>query len=307
MNQINKKLKFAFSRILALMPQCERPEASGLHNSCVSLEEKLDHALLLIDNLHKSAAAAQIDNIVLTHSKYKDERCLSICRGQVYSQNNEDGIIDEIFQRIGVNSRKFIEIAAGDGIENTTRLLLETGWGGIWIEGGEAEAECISHIARKPIEEGNLVLIKKMVTLENIDDLLVDQINFVPDYISVDIDYNTSHIWKKLIKFKPRVFCIEYNAHYPPSMNYEVPYKNNGTWEGTTFFGASLKALENIGRENGYSLVCCDIFGINAFFIRDDLCSTELFLAPFTAENHYEPPRFNNVHMRGHKRHIQFE
>jgi len=45
-----------------------------------------------------------------------------------------------------------------------------------------------------------------MVTLENIDGILSDWADFYPDYFSVDIDYNTSHIWRKLIKFNPKVF-----------------------------------------------------------------------------------------------------
>ena len=62
-------------------------------------------------------------------------------------------------------------------------------------------------------------------------------------------------------------------------------------WDGTQAFGASLKAYEMLGRRYGYSLVGCDLTGINAFFVRDDLIGNH-FAAPFTAENHYEPPRY---------------
>ena len=146
-----------------------------------------------------------------------------------------------------------------------------------------------------------------MITLENLDEVLMSRIDFAPDYISVDIDYNTSHVLRRLMTLKPRLLCVEYNGHYPPSVDYEVPYRADGQWVGTTRFGASLKALERIGRENGYSLVGCDIFGVNAFFVRDDLCSEEKFLPPFTAEAHYQPPRFSAVGMRGHGRHANID
>ncbi|HMB02323.1 MAG TPA: hypothetical protein VKP69_01120, partial [Isosphaeraceae bacterium] len=52
----------------------------------------------------------------------------------------------------------------------------------------------------------------------------------------------------------------------------------------------SLKALEELGTKKGYSLVGCNISGVNAFFIRNDLLDDH-FAAPYTAENYYEPPR----------------
>jgi len=42
----------------------------------------------------------------------------------------------------------------------------------------------------------------------------------------------------------------------------------------------------------GYSLVGCDLTGINAFFVRDDLVK-DRFPGPFTSENHYESPRYD--------------
>jgi hypothetical protein len=62
-------------------------------------------------------------------------------------------------------------------------------------------------------------------------------------------------------------------------------------WDGTSYYGASLKALELIGSRKGYELVGCSLSGINAFFVRRDLVK-DSFCAPFTAENHFEPPRF---------------
>ena len=174
------------------------------------------------------------------------------------------------------------------------------------MEAGDAEADCIRNLMRTPIADGQLAFVNDKVTLDNVE-AMVEQSGFVtPDYISVDIDYNTSHVWRKLMRFRPRLFCIEYNGHYPPSTDYEVPYREDKFWAGTTKFGASLKAMERIGAEHGYRLVGCDIFGVNAFFVREDLCSEALFIGPFTAEQHYEPPRFSAVAMRGHARHLPF-
>ena len=254
-----------------------------------------------------AAAEFAIDQLAALSPRYRDPRCLNQVSGQVFSQNNEDGILAEIFARIGVGSRTFIEIAAGEGVENNTRLLLQLGWTGLWIEGGAAEAASIRSNLAGEIAEGKLRFLEARVDAQNVAELVAANGPAEPDLLSLDIDYNTSHVWAALADLKPRVVCIEYNAHYPAGVDWEIAYRPDGEWAGTTRFGASLKALERIGRAQGYCLVGCDIFGVNAFFVRADLCDDRRFLAPFTAEQHHEPPRFDWVHMRGHARHAPGE
>ena len=58
--------------------------------------------------------------------KYHDNKRLEPYGFKVYSQCDEDGIIQEIFKRIGEESRTFVEFGVGDGLENNTvKLLLE--------------------------------------------------------------------------------------------------------------------------------------------------------------------------------------
>lgn len=306
------RLHDAAARALGIM--------AGSHSRLIEIEKELaaqradirelinqNWAIIsLIQKGHEINSDHMIDQLTRNVSRYRDGRYVGGAPGQVYSQNNEDGIISEIFGRIGVETKTFVEIAAGDGIENTTRLLLDLGWTGVWVEAGEAEAARIREVMGAPIADGRLVYLREMVDRDNVVDLVRRAVEFDPDYLALDIDYNTSHVWSALSELRPRLVCVEYNAHFPPSVDYEVPYDPQGTWRNTTRFGASLKALERIGRTAGYSLVGCDIFGVNAFFVRDDLCDEDRFLSPFTAETHYEPPRFNAVHMRGHRRHAQF-
>ena len=48
------------------------------------------------------------------------------------------------------------------------------------------------------------------------------------------------------------------------------------------------------------SLVGCDIIGVNAYFVSDD-CLEDKFLSPYTAEFHYQPPRYRFA--RGNRGH----
>jgi hypothetical protein len=56
-----------------------------------------------------------------------------------FSQNDEDGILLEIFRRIdngGDTKKAFIEFGVGNGLENNSLILLMQGWRGFWA-GGE--------------------------------------------------------------------------------------------------------------------------------------------------------------------------
>lgn len=65
--------------------------------------------------------------------RLKDEKCLERYGYKVYSQNDEDGILHEIFQRIGIEYHIFVEFGVDKGIESNCHSLLLQGWHGIWI------------------------------------------------------------------------------------------------------------------------------------------------------------------------------
>src|SRR5690606_24964690 len=68
-----------------------------------------------------------------------------------------------------------------------------------------------------------------------------------------------------------------------------IAYDRDHRYDGSTYFGASLKALEVLGRTRGYVLVACDSSGTNAFFVRGD--HTGHFPGPHTSEHHWREPR----------------
>ena len=267
------------------------PIAAQLYRYSQSFYQKLDQVHQVLDDLYQVEAQQYVDRLMASR-EYGEQRKLNRWERKVFSQSGEDGIIAEIFRRIGSTHRTFVEFAAGDGIENNTAYLLHSGWTGFWIEAHDAYVnEILSNHSRK-IEEGALRFRRAFVTAENIESLLEGA--DVPeeiDLLSIDIDRNDYWVWSKIARCRPRVVVIEYNAVLPPGFEWVVDYAPNATWDGTSNFGASLTALELLGVRKGYRLVGCDLTGVNAFFVRDDLVG-ELFCGPFTAENHYEPPRY---------------
>ena len=220
----------------------------------------------------------------------------------MYSQNGEDGIIAEIFARIGTTNRVFVEFGVGDGAENNSAYLLLKSWSGFWFDGDDGNLRSLREHFAKPLAAKRLVAAKEFFTAENALDVLTK--HGVPakfDLLSLDVDRNTSWIWRGLKQLRPRVTVVEYNAHIPPQDDWEIPYAAEKTWDGTMMYGAGLLKFEQIGRELGYSLVGCDLSGSNAFFVRDDLVGDN-FCGPFTAANHYEPIRLFLGRRWGHRR-----
>jgi hypothetical protein len=236
------------------------------------------------------------------NERYRDPKRLLAHGAQYWSQNLEDGMIAEIFRRIGTTDKTFLEIGAADGRMNNTTALLSAGWSGWWIDGNaEACASANAQLQKMPETSRRLKVQQAFVSPDNVKDLLAKlQVPDEVDLFSLDIDLNTYHIWAALTGFRPRVVVVEYNAAFPPEQAWIHPFRADETWDETQPHGASLKAYELLGARLGYSLVGCDVTGVNAFFVRNDLVD-DSFPAPFTAENHHEPPRYYLVCRFGHE------
>jgi len=246
-------------------------------------------------------AQEQCQRDILARPQYAESGRLQRFGYQVFSQNDEDGMIAEAFRRIGVTDRVFAECGVDNGLETNTTYLLAQGWRGYWFEGNAVKAEQIRRTFRREIASGQLTFTHAMLTRENIAGLF-ERAGVPPtvDLLSIDVDQNTSHLWRALSAFHPRLAVIEYNPAFPPGIAWEVRYEPNAVWDGSLWFGASLKTLESIGAAHSMALVGCNIVGVNAFFVADEF--TSHFAAPFTAEHHYEPPRLELLRTAGNPR-----
>jgi hypothetical protein len=244
-------------------------------------------------------AVEKVDREIRENPRYADARKLNRFEFQVYSQSGEDGIVREIFRRIPPADRTFVEIGVGDGLENNTAFLLSMGWKGFWVDANEYFEKTVRD--HPELGGGVLQTARCFVTREEIAGIF-EKIG-VPrefDFLSIDIDMNTYYIWEALAGYRPRVVVVEYNAALPADVDWKVHYRADRVADLSHNFGASLKAYENLGRRLGYALVGCDFTGTNAFFVRNDLADEKIFAAPFTSENHYEPPKYYLHHRRGH-------
>ena len=230
----------------------------------------------------------------LTRERWQDPKCLERYGFKVYSQNDEDGIIQEIFNRIGTTDKRFIEFGVQDGLESNAHYLLHKNWSGLWLEGSPDYVKQINAKFKPVIKSGQLRVKNAFITRDNINELFTSE-NFTGeiDLLSIDIDGNDYYVWQAIKAINPRVVIIEYNGKFPPDLDWKMAYDAKHTWDGCSDWqGASLKALELLGRELGYQLAGTNLNGVNAFFVRQDLAGDK-FITPATAENLYNPFRFD--------------
>lgn len=234
---------------------------------------------------------------LLADAVYSDEKRLERYGWKTYSQNDEDGITQEIFRRIGTDNRRFFEFGVGTGFECSTHFLLHLGWKGAWAEANGSYVSAIRDRFSVAIDSGNLRLLSTPISQENINQI-VEQLAFPDDLdlICIDIDYNDYWVFKALEAVRPRVVVVEYNAKFCPPVRHVVPYNPNRQWNGTDYCGCSLQSLCDVAEEKGYRLVGCNITGVNAFFVRDELCG-DCFATPATPEHFYQPPRYELFRM----------
>ncbi len=176
---------------------------------------------------------------------------------QVYSQCGEDGVIAEIFQRIGVTNKFFVEFGAKDGLflSNTANLRLHADWSGLLMDGDEAFESAL--------------IQREFVSAENVNALFAKyEVPREPDLLSIDVDGNDYWIWKAIEGTRPRVVIVEYNVFFGLGVSKTIAYNPDHVWDETNYHSASIAAFHKLGREKGYTLIYTDRYAPNAFFVR---------------------------------------
>jgi len=219
---------------------------------------------------------------------------------KVYSQCDEDGIIQAILSRIphDESHRAFLEIGCGDGLENNTHALALQGHRGYWIDGSADNCNAIRGAI--PALEGPgspLRLEAVFVEPDNVGAIVERACAHLrtnePLLFSIDIDGNDLVVMREALRyFTPKVVCVEYNAKFPPPMRLSIPYEKGFSWKRDDFQGASLQSFCDALPD--YRLVACGIAGTNAFFVRNACASA---FADYAVADIFQPPRYHLIHL----------
>jgi hypothetical protein len=246
---------------------------------------------LTLDFVHQVHANQYIAS-ALAAPHFADPRRLERFGFRAHSQFDEDGILAEIFRRIGTTNRQFVEFGTSDGMENNTLYLLCQGWSGVWIEGDNSYVQAQKRVFKGFVDAGRLKPLHAFVTKENINQVIgVDGgLSGSIDLLSVDIDGNDYYLFDAISVIRPRVVVIEYNSFISPPIHWKIEYDPSHQWDGTAYYGGSLSAIAALARTKGYTLVGCNFVGVNAFFVQSDLVSDK-FACDGCVELLYHPRR----------------
>ena len=164
----------------------------------------------------------QIMAAVTETPRFKDPLRLLSSGYKVFSQNQEDGMIAEVFRRIGASSRRFIEFGIQDGLECNSTFLLMQGWTGTWVEGSKKSADK----ARLTFASYPVHVLNQYITVANANELIARLAGSQElDLLSIDTDTIDYWLWQAIKIVKARLVVIEYNATWPPSIRKTVAHK----------------------------------------------------------------------------------
>jgi hypothetical protein len=221
-------------------------------------------------------------------SRWLQAQDLRAYERRVHSPNGQDGIIQEILHRIGVEARYFVELGVRTGSENhCTRLVLQENWIGLFIE---SDPEKFRQLTESYHANWGVRCVQATATSRNIEHLLAENgVPFNVDVLVIDIAGNDYWLWNALNRWRPRLIVIPYNSDCPPSKKWVMQENLEHKGDGTSYYGASLASLAALGRRKGYTLVATDSSGTSAFFVREDLATADRFLDP-VVHYHFSPP-----------------
>jgi hypothetical protein len=191
---------------------------------------------------------------------------------QITSQNNEDGIINYIFNQLKIDKLNFIEIGF-DYYQNNSLAILKKCNKGLFIDGDNKKVIILRNVLKLFYPKTKINVQNALVDIDNINQIKEQNFNDKEeiDFLSIDVDGIDYYLLKE-INFKPKLICIEYNFWFGKDLSCAVPYEKNYTLDSlSNYVGASLKALTELANSKDYHLIAIDSACVNAFFIRDDL------------------------------------
>ena len=212
-------------------------------------------------------------------------------KNNIYSQNGEDGVLQEIIKELHLNVQDMwlVDVGAYDGISYSNfRKLIEQGANAVLIEpclvGGACEEKYLK-LQHLPKEFPKVKTLNHFTKINNkqksdngynwcqhshemcgnynfsppqktLDESLSEIKNFLVDYdiLNIDIDSYDHDVWNEH-KYNPKIVIIEINSSLSPV----ITEKN---------MGYSFMDSIEIAKTKGYSCVC---HTGNMIYVRNDL------------------------------------
>lgn len=191
------------------------------------------------------------------------------------SQFGETGVIDSIFNQLGIVPKYCVEFGSG-------QVRKYSGTANIRYFYDKYKTECLyfevkeGKIAQSDEEYRHQIKIET-ITASNVNDIF-KKYN-VPnqlDVVVIDVDGQDYWIWKNL-NYYPNIILIEFNPTLPHTDSKVMHYdEDHWSWRKSEclYYGASITAMKKLGEEKGYSLVYKT--SRNLIFVKKDLVDIDI-------------------------------
>ena len=144
---------------------------------------------------------------------------------KVFSQGNEDGLIQYLINHVEIENKTFVEFGVEDYSEcNTKFLLLHNNWTGLCMDGSEEAMEKLRK--RKLYWQHTIESKSAFITKGNINSLISES-GFSGDIglLSTDIDGVDYWVLDAIDCIKPRILICEFNPIFGSKEKVSIPYK----------------------------------------------------------------------------------
>lgn len=149
---------------------------------------------------------------------------LSEVEFKIFSQWDDDGIIQWLVNNLEFPNKTFIEFGVENYRESTTRfLMMNDNWSGLVMDGSESNVAQI--INSEYFYKYELSAKAVFIDTGNINSLLASsQLGKEVGILHVDLDGNDYWIWKEINVISPIVVILEYNSIFGIDRAITIPY-----------------------------------------------------------------------------------
>ena len=121
------------------------------------------------------------------------------------------------------------------------------GWSALLIEKNPKQIQDLLNNAC----ENSTVVFGEITDLDS--QLLIAEAPVDLDFVSIDVDGQDYWLWHDMVKYRPRIMCIEYNPYHKSPDWHPTRIVKRGTEGG--FKQTARQPIEELAEEKGYELV----------------------------------------------------
>jgi hypothetical protein len=204
----------------------------------------------------------------------------------VWSQTDEDGILNFLVTRLNLPKPRCLEIGAGNFLQSNFRYLAEIRNASVYAVDAREDLERtvrsldVSWLA--PV-----IAHQEWITPDNIADIisLAKQAFGSLDLVSIDLDGNDYWVLSEADLSDVSLVMVEANLLFGSTEPVSIPrndrFSRFSAHHTGLYWGASLSAWVYLLQLRGFRLVGRNTKGFNAFFVRDSLIKADPVLQAF--------------------------